>query len=152
MISVHKITKPGLFIKTYLVYLRRMEIPKDAIEITAYWTWMGDDGIARTKVKPKFNVTIVHAMENSKAVNSLKQDKKFPLMIDARDINSITRDARDFFSTRGRETNINSMAVIIRSTISRVIGNFFLGINKPAVPTRLFEHEQEAEEWLRTKL
>jgi hypothetical protein len=129
-----------------------VEVPKNAIDIAAYWTWMGADGIARTKVKPHFDVTLTHARENSVVVNSLIKDKKFPLMVDVRDINSITREAREFFTTRGRETNINSMAVIIRSTISRVIGNFFLGIDKPAVPTRLFDNEHEAETWLKTKL
>lgn len=126
-----------------------MEIPENVIEITAYWTWMGSDGIARTKVKPNFDVVLTHAMENSVAVNSLIKDKKFPLLIDARGIHSISREAREFFTTRGRDTNINSMAVIIKSTISRVVGNFFMGINKPAVPTRLFENEKEAEEWLK---
>jgi hypothetical protein len=132
-----------------LVYLRRMEVPKSAINITAYWTWMGPDGIVRTKVKPNFDVTLGHAMENSEAVNSLRKGNKFPLLIDARDIHSITREAREFFTTRGRDTNINCMAVLIRSTISRVIGNFFMGINKPAVPTRLFESEKDAEKWLK---
>lgn len=126
-----------------------MEIPENVIEITAYWTWMGSDGIARTKVKPNFDVVLTHAMENSVAVNSLIKDKKFPLLIDARGIHSISREAREFFTTRGRDTNINSMAVIIKSTISRVVGNFFMGINKPTVPTRLFENEKEAEEWLK---
>jgi hypothetical protein len=135
-----------------LVYLRRMEVPKNAINITAYWTWMGSDGIVRTKVKPNFDVTLTHAMENSDAVNSFRKEKKYPLLIDARDIHSITREAREFFTTRGRDTGINCMAVIIRSSISRVIGNFFMGINKPAVPTRLFENETEAEKWLKSYL
>jgi hypothetical protein len=61
----------------------------------------------------------------------------------------MTRDAREYFSTRGRDTKINSMAVLIKSPISRVVGNFFLGINKPAVPTRLFDNEADALEWLK---
>jgi hypothetical protein len=126
-----------------------MEVPKDAINLTSYWTWKGPDGIVRTKVKPGYDITIRDAQENSVAVNSFASDKKFPLMIDSRDIHSMTREAREFFSTRGRETNINSMAVIIRSPISRVIGNFFLGINKPAVPTRLFDNERDAALWLK---
>jgi hypothetical protein len=128
-----------------------MEIPKNAIEITHYFTWMGADGIARTKIKPGSSITITHARENSLAVNSLP-GPKFPLLIDSRDIRSMTKEAREFFSTNGRETKINSMAVVINSPISRVIGNFFLGINKPPVPTRLFDNPEDAANWLKQYL
>ncbi len=129
-----------------------MEVPKNAIEVTCYWTWMGEDGIARTKVKPNSEITLNHAIENSKAVNSLYRDKKFPILIDSRGIRSMTRDAREFFSTRGRETNTCAFGIIIKSPISRAVGNFFLGINKPAVPTRLFDNEENAVEWLKHHL
>jgi hypothetical protein len=129
-----------------------MEVPENAINVTCYWTWMGKDGIARTKVKPNSEISLNHAMENSKAVNSLIEDKKFPILIDARGIRSMTRDAREFFSTRGRDTNTCAFGIIIKSPISRTVGNFFLGINKPAVPTRLFDNEENAVEWLKHHL
>ncbi|MES2589165.1 MAG: hypothetical protein V4622_09300 [Bacteroidota bacterium] len=126
-----------------------MNIPDSAIEITCYFTWMGEDGIARTKVKTAAEVNLEFAKENSVAVNSLsKKGEKFPLIVDARGIKSMTRDARNQFSTRGRKTFVTSFAIIIDSPLSRVIGNFFMGINKPAVPTRLFESEEKAKEWL----
>ena len=126
-----------------------MNIPPHATEVTCYHTWMGDDGIARTKVKPGSEVTVETARENSDAVNALFTEKKFPLLIDARGIKSITREARNQFTTRGRETNTKAFAILIGSPLSRVIGNFFMGINKPALPTRLFENETDAERWLK---
>lgn len=129
-----------------------MEVPKNAIDITGYWTWMGDDGIVRTKVKPGMDITLELAMENSRTVNSLFVDKKFPLLIDSRGIRSMTREGREYFSTRGRETNTCAFGIIIKSPISRSVGNFFLGLNKPAVPTRLFDNEQDALKWLKNYL
>lgn len=126
-----------------------MQIPKNAIEVTCFFTWMGEDGIARTKIKPGSEVTLEYARENSEAVNSLYLGKKYPLMIDSRGIKSMTKDARNQFTTKGRETNVLAFGIIISSPISRVIGNFFMGINKPAVPTKLFENETEAEKWLK---
>lgn len=126
-----------------------MNVPDDAIEVTCFYSWMGEDGIARTKVKKGAEVTIDHARENSVAVNSLFTGKKYPLLIDARGIKSMTRDARNQFSTKGRETNVLAFAIVIGSPLSRVIGNFFMGINKPAVPTKLFDNEIEAEKWLK---
>lgn len=126
--------------------------PPNAIEITLYWTWMGSDGICRTKIKPNSHVTLKEASENTEAVSSFYKDKRFPLLIDSRDIKSMDREARNQFSTNNRETRINSFAVIVRSPLSRVIGNFFMGLNKPQVPAKLFDNEEEALAWLKTFL
>jgi hypothetical protein len=128
-----------------------MEVPTDikVTEITSYHTWMGKDGIARTKVKPHAEVTLVEAKENSIAVNSLSPGNLYPLLIDSRNIKSISKEARDFFSMNNRESNVSAFAIIIQSPISRVIGNFFMGINKPRVPARLFNSEKEAVKWLK---
>ncbi|HXD91621.1 MAG TPA: hypothetical protein VNX01_00330, partial [Bacteroidia bacterium] len=112
-----------------------METPTNChiYNLTCYWTWMGLDGIARTKVKPQAEVTLKESLENSIAVNDLYINKKFPLLIDSRQIKSISKEARDHFSIKNRSTNINSFAVIIGSPLSRIIGNFFMGLNKPSV-------------------
>jgi hypothetical protein len=132
-----------------LLHLRSMQIPGYATELTGYFTWMGKDGIARTRVKPDTDITLEHAVENSKFVNSLYVDGKFPLLIDARGIKSMSYEARHHFSVRGRKTNTCAFGIIIGSAISRVLGNFYLGINKPTVPTKLFDKEAAAVEWLK---
>jgi len=109
---------------------------------------MGTDGIARTKVKENVEITLEDAIENSIAINQFYVDKKFPLLIDSRGIKSISREARSFFTASGRETNTIAFAILIDSSVSKVVGNFFLGINKPAVPTKLFLDEKTAVHWL----
>ncbi len=126
-----------------------MEVPKNAINIEGYWTWMGSDGIARTKVKPDSEITLEQAIENGKAVTSLFIDKKFPILIDSRGIRSMTREAREQFSLNGRESKTSAFGIIIKSPLSRVLGNFFMGVNKPTVPTRLFDNEDDAIQWLK---
>ena len=39
-------------------------------------------------------------------------------------------------------------ALIVDSPLSRLLGNFFLGINKPKMPVRLCKNEDEALEWI----
>lgn len=125
-----------------------MKIPSTAHELRCYYSWMGTDGIARTKVKENAEITLEDAIENSVLINHFFVDEKFPLMIDSRGIKSISREARSFFSTNGRETNTVAFAILIDSAVSKVVGNFFLGINKPAVPTKLFLNEKAALKWL----
>ncbi len=129
-----------------------LDPPANAIDVTLYWTWMGEDGICRTKIKPGACVTLKEAAENTDAVTSFYKDKRFPLLIDSRGIKSMDREARNQFSTNNRETRINSFAVVVKSPLSRVIGNFFMGLNKPQVPAKLFDNEVKALEWLRTFL
>lgn len=128
-----------------------MKVPEQGItEVTSYYTWMGEDGIARTKVKPNAEVTLEQARENSIAVNALsKGGRTFPLLVDSRAIKSISKEARDFFSMNNRESNVVAFAIIIDSPLSKIIGNFFMGLNKPRVPARLFTRETEALEWLK---
>ncbi|MGZ3866526.1 MAG: STAS/SEC14 domain-containing protein [Bacteroidia bacterium] len=126
----------------------------NAVNLSAYWTWMGEDGIVRTKVKAQAEVTLKEAQENSEVVNSFfkQTKKKYPLLIDSRHIKSISKEARDHFSIRNRETGITSFAVLIDSPLSRIIGNFFMGLNKPSVPAKLFTNEAEAVAWLKQYL
>lgn len=125
-----------------------MQVPSNASEVKKYHTWMGEDGICRTKVKEGSDISLEDAMENTVVVTSFFKDKKFPIMIDARGIKSMSREARNHFSARGRDSKTNSFGIIVKSPISRVVGNFFLGISKPSVPTKLFENEEEAKQWL----
>ncbi len=129
--------------------MKHLSPPNTATELSMFWTWMGEDGICRTKTKPQADITIKEAMENSIAVSSFYKGKKFPLLVDARDVRSMAKEARKHFSTNGRETKITSMAIMVKSPLSRIIGNFFMGLNKPEIPARLFDDENIAVEWLK---
>jgi len=135
-------------IKQLISYIYTLDIPKTAIELEGYYTWMGDDGIARTRVKPNVDITLDYALANTKVVTAFFVDKKFPILIDSRGIKSMSYEARRHFSARGRDSKTNAFGIIIGSNISRVLGNFYLGVNKPAVPTKLFDNESEAIAWL----
>ena len=41
-------------------------------------------------------------------------------------------------------------ALVVPSPLSRAIGSFFIGLSKPAIPTRLFKSTSEALAWLRS--
>jgi hypothetical protein len=123
-----------------------MVIPNDSIDLRCYNTWMGVDGIVRTKVKKNSEIVIEDALENSIAVNSFSQDE-YPMIVDTTLAKSITKEARDYFSMKGRESKIVAFAILINSPLSKIIANFFMGLNKPRVPVKLFTDEDLAIEW-----
>lgn len=117
------------------------------VETRAFQTYI-KDGICYTTVKPGVVVDVEDAKENTLVVRSLSGDNIFPILVDLRLINHITKEARDHFSMRERKPGVNAIAMLVKSPVSKIIGNFFLGLNKPTVPTQLFNTEARALKWL----
>ena len=126
-----------------------MTITKEKIELVKFSTWMEADGIARTKVKPDAEIFLQDAKENTEAVEKFYTGKKFPLLVDIREIKSISSEAREHFALKKRESVVNAFAMLLSSSSSRMIGNFFLLFHEPAVPVKLFNDEEKAIAWLR---
>lgn len=117
------------------------------IETTAYFTWMGSDGIARTQVKEGAVVTLNEAKENSDAVLSL-EGEYYPLLVNTNGIRSISKKARDHFAINNRATKITAMGIVVKSPLTKTIGNFFIKFSRPSVPSKLFSSEDKAVQWL----
>lgn len=63
---------------------------------------------------------------------------------------SITKEARDYFSMKGRKSKVIGFAILIKSPLSKIIANFFMGLNKPIVHVKLFTNEQDAIVWCKS--
>ena len=74
---------------------------------------------------------------------------KYPILVNLKEIKSISKEARDHFSMQNRTPGITAIGLLIKSPASRIIGNFFLGLNKSTVPVRLFTNEEKAVLWLK---
>jgi len=72
----------------------------------------------------------------------------FPFLVDARGVKSISKEARDYLASDDGTQNVNASALLLESALGRFLGNFFLQLSKPKVPTRLFTSENDALEWL----
>lgn len=119
------------------------------IEIEKYFSWVGEDGIARTEVKPQAEIGLEHALENTKLIETFFNGDRFPLLVDVRKIKSISKEAREHFSIKDRESVVSACAILISSPLSCMVGNFFMSINKPDIPVRLFTNENDALSWLK---
>jgi len=76
--------------------------------------------------------------------------EKTRVIIDMTAVYEISKKARDYFANERTASIQRATALLIGSAVSRTIGNFFLGLNKPITPTKLFTDPQEAIKWLRT--
>jgi len=44
---------------------------------------------------------------------------------------------------------ISAAALIVSNPVSRIMGNFYMGINKTKMPIRMFTRVDEAKKWLK---
>lgn len=58
--------------------------------------------------------------------------------------------SRRVWSEREEEGLRTSLALVCSSPLARAIGSFFIGLNRPAVPTKMFKEFEDALIWSRT--
>jgi hypothetical protein len=97
-------------------------------------------------------VTVDDARENVALCHRMNAGGKRPVLVDLRAIKSQTAEARAYLAGPEGSAICQAVGLLIGSPVSRVLGNFYLGLNKPLVPTRLFTSEEEAQAWLRSFL
>ncbi len=78
-------------------------------------------------------------------VNNLK----LPVLADSRQVTYHSKEVREFYASREMGDHISAMAVLVESFATKLIGNFFIRVNKPHFPTKLFTDEKEAIAWLK---
>lgn len=76
------------------------------------------------------------------------EGKTFPLLADMKCIKSSTKAARDFFASESGCQGLTSTALLIDSPLGSMIANFYISINKPLRPVRVFTDEAKAKKWL----
>lgn len=107
------------------------------------------DGILVFHYQPGCEVDIHNAREVVAEASTLV-DRPHPTLILFDGARSVSREARHFFATSAENRALCSrVAMLIGSPVSRVIGNFFLGLNRTSFPIRLFDDESSARAWLR---
>lgn len=102
----------------------------------------------------KNNATIeVEDVTEIKAFNlNLIGNNDYGVIVDAQNYTSISPEARGLMTSEYIEKNRVAIAIIIYELPQRIVGNFYINFNKPAVPTKLFSKRQEALSWVRKHL
>lgn len=116
---------------------------------TKFNLWLGQDGIVRIIWDPAADVTLEDAHESMVAYLKINEGKSRPLFVDTKTMNSLAREARHYYASDEAAEVASAVAIIVGSPVSRVLGNFYLGLSNPRLPTRLFALEDEALDWLK---
>jgi hypothetical protein len=110
------------------------------------------DGLVHVKVKGNEEIEIKNVVEVVSSLEKFWQGKKFPLLIVVGEYTLPSADARAYIATPESDPYASAEAYVIQSLSQKLVGNVYLSLNKPARPTRLFNSEEKAIEWLKTFL
>ncbi|MBI1947159.1 MAG: STAS/SEC14 domain-containing protein [Deltaproteobacteria bacterium] len=107
------------------------------------------DGLLHSVVKPGAHHTLEDAVANVEACRTLSPGRRRPLLVDIRQGPGVDRAARTYYAGPEGAGVATATALLVGSPTSRIVANFFLGLNRMQIPLRLFTDEEAAVAWLR---
>ena len=122
--------------------------PAHALRSATGLTWLDDSGIIIAVANPHDIHTLKDAEENQRIISLLAGDIKRPFLIDISNVKSMSREARAFYAGPEPPKTITAVAIVTNSNIGNLVGNFFISLTSPRVPTRMFSDPIQAQNWL----
>ncbi len=130
--------------------LSELTPPPNAIRTRSCALWF--DRFVYARFHDGAEVTGTDAHENLLVTAQLTGGRRVPVLVDLRPVRSQSAESRAKFAGADATRVSLAVALVVGSPLSRMIGNFYLGFNRPASPTRLFNSILDAEEWLANSL
>jgi hypothetical protein len=106
------------------------------------------DGIIKIVYQDDHEFNIVDAKNSLKDLEQITKGKTYPILKIPGKYSSIDNEARKFISSPEGMQFSSAEAFVTTFLPHRIIGNFYMKINKPVKPTAFFETEEQAVKWL----
>ena len=119
----------------------------EIIQTTGYHIFLRRDNILQLQMHDSFYVELDDAINILECIIKLSNGNKYPLLVIYADDNLFSSETRAHIA---KHTLTKADALVGKSLALRIIGNFYMKINKPIRPTRMFDDELSAIKWLNT--
>ena len=123
-----------------------MEHDSGVITHTKFRIWLRPDGIVQVVLTSRATMVLEDVIAALEAMAQLTGGRRSPLLMDLHDVSPQDRSVRMEFARRG--DLVSAVALIVDTPLSRVMGNLFINVSRPPMPTRLFDNEASALAWL----
>lgn len=110
--------------------------------------WLRPDGIIQLAVLAKEPQTLEDARENVAAATKVGGGVRRPVLLDTSVAAPLTREAQAYYTSADIVPCASALGLVVTTTLSRIVGNFVIACQRPEVPTRLFDSEWQAVQWL----
>lgn len=109
--------------------------------------WIAND-ILFFEYKPNTILDLAAAQKIVADRIHFQNEKAYPVLCDVRGIVNTDKSGRDYLAQSGSVLT-KAVALIVHQKVSLTISNFYLRISKPTVPTKLFNNQGDALDYLR---
>jgi len=94
---------------------------------------------------------VVSAEELVEAVHALCLGQPHPILVDSRDVAGlVTPKAREYMKSAPKMIRSRKAeAFIVDSLANKLLISFYIRVNKPSTPAKVFTNEPDAVEWLK---
>ena len=110
------------------------------------------DGIMQFELKPCDEFAIEDLIETNAAADLLGQGKIYPRLTLVNHFVIFDKDVRALMATEESNHTTSAAAFVVNLIAIKIVGNFYISFNKPVRPTKIFDSEEKAVEWLKTFL
>jgi hypothetical protein len=107
-----------------------------------------ENGILICRFKKGLDLDLEAARKCVQLRKDFSEGKSYPLLVDIKELESASSEAREYMANEGTSL-VTAGALLISSPVTRTIGNIFLMLNRPRVPSRLFNNKAAALAWLK---
>jgi len=109
-----------------------------------------DNGIILVRVRDGALQRPSDARENLSVALSETSGTRRPMLVDITRCQPLAAETRHVYSGQQLVDNFTALALLIEaSPLGRMMGNVYLRVARPGIPTQLFTSESRALEWLR---
>lgn len=113
--------------------------------------WLSGDGLVIVRIRDDARQSLEDAKGNLALALSETAGRRRPLLVDIRTAQPLDADARHHYSGQILVDSFSAIALLVdASPFGRTMGNVYLRVARPGIPTRLFTDEARAVEWLIT--
>jgi hypothetical protein len=110
-----------------------------------------DDWCVVTRIQAETTHTLEDARENLAATIATCGGVRRPLVVDISRCSPLEPEVRHAYADAQLVESFLALAVIVEaSPFGRVMGDIYLRVARPGIPTRVFQDEAAAHAWLRT--
>lgn len=113
--------------------------------------WFDEEGILHSVSKKRETPTFEETKETVEEFKKIIGDKKVCMLIDVTHSTGTTRETRNLAAEEFPKFT-KAIAMISNSALGKMFANIFFKLKKQPYPTKMFNDENEAREWLRQYL
>lgn len=130
--------------------MKEITPPSHAVKSATGLTWLDEERNVIIAIASSHELhSLEQAIENHKIIGEIANGVRRPFMIDMSKVRSMSREAREFYAGPVPAKSLLATAIVTNSNIGKIVANFFLGLTKPSMPTRMFTDYESALAWLK---